>query len=76
MFKQLESQHYYSRELISNAIMNRLQLLFLMNFIIAACSLGAVLCCMSCVYLSASLLGSSAFDLDNRLKSDDCNTST
>ena len=35
----------------------------------------AVLCCISCVYLSASLLGSSAFDLDNRLKSDDCNTS-
>ena len=25
MFEQLESQHYYSRELISNAIMNRLQ---------------------------------------------------
>ena len=35
----------------------------------------AVLCCMSCVYLSASLLGSSAFDLDNRWESDDCNTS-
>ena len=29
MFEQLESQHYYSRELISNAIMNRLQSLFL-----------------------------------------------
>ena len=44
-----------------------------------ACTRGAhahaALCCISCVYLSASLLGSSAFDLDNRLKSDDCNTS-
>ena len=89
MFEQiayLESQHY-SRQLISNAIMNRLQSLFLIKSmsllrvltIVAALGAGeahactrsahahAVVCCISCVYLSASLLGSSLFDLDSRL---------